>query len=511
VTVYGIDLGTTYSCVAYVGDAARPTVVRLEESDTLPSVVYFERPDNIVVGDVARDALKHDAKNVRIRIKRNMGQQITYEYWGTSYTPEKISAFILRKLASDTATATGDAVHDVVITVPAYFGIAEREATKRAGELAGLNVIDIVNEPIAAAISYGALREGTDRTIFVFDLGGGTFDTTVITMRDGNITTVCIDGDHELGGADWDDELSTYLVEEFRRQHPDAGDPALDEEAVAQIRIEAESVKRRLSAATTQKVRVMHEGLVATVEVTREMLEELTSAQLGRALDITRRTIETARSKGVTKFDDVLLVGGSSIMPAVAQRLSQEFGLTPQLFDPHLAVAKGAAIYAFEETYRQLLAKGGAAAADADRMVRQAGLSESQVQAIRKRQILTVASHAFGVVVFDEHNQQDFVDHLVHANDRLPAEKTETYYTLEDNQAAVRVRVMEQNGAVESEEVNDNTEIVAGDIRMPPGKPRGWPVQVTFLLDRSGLLKITVVERETGNHLDLEAQTRRDA
>src|SRR5262249_31135520 len=219
--------------------------------------------------------------------------------------------------------------------------------------LAGLNVIDILNEPIAAAISYGSLRDSADRTIFVFDLGGGTFDTTVITMRDGNIATVCIDGDHELGGADWDDELSAYLVEEFRREHPDAGDPAVDEASAAQIRLDAERAKRRLSAATTQRVSVMYQGRVATVEVSRERVEELTSVQLSRALDITRRTIETARAKGVDKFDDVLLVGGSSLMPAVTERLTAEFGFAPQLFDPHLAVAKGAAIFAFEETYRQ--------------------------------------------------------------------------------------------------------------------------------------------------------------
>jgi molecular chaperone DnaK (HSP70) len=504
VTVYGIDLGTTYSCVAYMGDVARPTVVRLEESDTLPSVVHFEGPDNVVVGEGAREELRHDAKNVRTRVKRDMGKTVTYEYWGKSYTPEDVSALILRKLASDTATATGDVVHDAVITVPAYFGIAEREATKRAGELAGLNVIDILNEPIAAAISYGSLRDSADRTIFVFDLGGGTFDTTVITMHAGSITTVCIDGDHELGGADWDDELSAYLVEEFRRQHPDAGDPAVDEEAAAQIRLDAERAKRRLSAATTQRVTVMHQGRVATVEVSRERFEELTSVQLSRALDITRRTIETARAKGVDKFDDVLLVGGSSLMPAVTERLAAEFGVTPQLFDPHLAVAKGAAIFAFEETYRQLLAEGGAAADSAELMARQAGLSTSQQQAMSKRKIHTVAPQSIGVIVFDENTQREFVDHLLHKNDQLPATKTEQYFTVEDNQTTVRVRVMEQAGAVESAEPGDNNEIVADNIGIPPGKPRGWPIEVTFDLSRSFLLKVTAVERETGHRLHLE-------
>ncbi len=507
-TVFGIDLGTTYSCVAYMGDTNRPTVVRnLDEADTTPSVVYFESPDNIVVGAVAKDALKIDAKNVKTRIKRDMGHQVTYEFHGRQYRPEEISAQILRKLAADTAVGTGGEVKDVVITVPAYFGINERAATKEAGELAGLNVIDIVSEPIAAAISYGSLTAATDRTILVFDLGGGTFDTTVISMRDGNIITVCTDGDHDLGGADWDDEVSLYLLGEFRRQHPDVTDPADDEQVVEEVRLQAEDAKRKLSSTTKQNVRVMHAGRMATIELTREKFEELTHTLLARALEITRRTVETAKGKGVDRYEDVLLVGGSTKMPAVKERLAEQFGFEPQLYDPDLAVAKGAAIYAFEETYRRMLAEGGRQAEQANVLAKQAGLSEAQQQAMRKRVIRTVASRSFGVVIYDESDQAEYVDHLVHANDQLPASKTEEYYTLEDNQLAVIVRVMEQSGASESRELANNREIIKGNIAIPKGKPRGWPIEVTFDLDGSGLLKVAAVEREAGKRLDLTVQT----
>jgi molecular chaperone DnaK (HSP70) len=503
--VHGIDLGTTYSCIAYLDDAGRPTVIRnLDETDTLPSVVYFESSDNVVVGAAARDALRLDARNVKTRVKRDMGHPVAYEYWGRTYPPEEISALILRKLASDAAVNSGTEVKDAVITVPAYFGISERAATKRAGEQAGLNVVDVLSEPIAAAISYGALRQGVDRNVFVFDLGGGTFDATVISMRDGSIEVVCTDGDHDLGGADWDDALSEHLVEQFRAQHPDASDPATDEAAVAEIRLEAEQAKRRLSAATSQQVRIMHEGRVATVTVTREQLEELTGALLSRTIDITRRAVATARGKGVTSFDDVLLVGGSSKMPAVADRLAAELGAPPQLFDPDLAIAKGAALFAFEETYRRLLDRG--ATEQADQMIKEHAIDSANESRIRKAEVHTVASRSFGVAVFDEDGRHEFVDHLVHANDRLPAEKTEEYYTLEDNQTAVRIRVMEQAGAIESAELGDNRQIDEGKVSIPPGKRRGWPILVTYKLDRSGLLAVTAIERETGDQLDLQVQ-----
>ncbi|MFB4314459.1 Hsp70 family protein [Actinomadura sp. 21ATH] len=501
--VYGIDLGTTYSCIASIDDVGRPAVLRnLEGTDTTPSVVYFESGENVVVGATAKDTAVLEPDNVVSLIKRDMGRDVRRRINEFDYTPEEISAFILHKLATDARTSTGEEARDVVVTVPAYFGAAERDATRKAGRIAGLNVIDIVSEPIAAAITYGVLNPESDRTILVYDLGGGTFDTTVITLRGGHIEVVCTDGDHELGGADWDERLVLYLVERFRAEHPDAGDPLEDKQTEQQLRRDAEDAKKALTTRTAHTVRVMHGGRVSAVEVTREKLEELTRDLLDRTVEITGRTLGAAADKGVHDYDDLVLVGGSTKMPAVAARLQTELDLPPRLQDPDLAVAKGAALYAFEETYRRLLASGEQDRAE--EMAGKAGLSTDQQKQIAARQIRTVASHAFGIVVVDRESGAEHVAHLVHANDELPAAKSEDFFTVYDDQTSADIRVMEQAGSVESAELIDNTEIATGDIRVPAGKKAGWPIEVTFALDSSGLLNVTAVEKETGERLELK-------
>lgn len=246
----------------------------------------------------------------------------------------------------------------------------------------------------------------------------------------------------------------------------------------------------------------MHGGRVASVEVTREKLEELTKDLLDRTVEITGRTLATAAEKGVEDYDDLVLVGGSTKMPVVAARLQTELGLAPRLQDPDLAVAKGAALYAFEETYRRLVREG--AAERAEEMANRAGLSAEQQRQIAGRKIRTVASHAFGIVVVDRETGAESVAHLVHANDELPAARTEDFFTVYDDQASADIRVMEQAGVVESADLIDNTEIATGEIRVPPGKKSGWPIGVTFELDSSGLLNVTAVEKETGERLELK-------
>src|SRR5262245_56142511 len=245
--VYGIDLGTTHSCIARIGDVGRPTVLRnMEGTDTTPSVVFFESAENVVVGAPAKDTAVLSPGLVVSLIKREMGHEVTHTMHDRVYSPEEISAFILRKLVADAAATEGEEAHDVVITVPAYFGAAERDATRKAGHLAGLHVVDIISEPVAAAITYGVLNPDQDRTILVYDLGGGTFDTTVITLRDGDISVVCTDGDHELGGADWDARLVEHLAERFSEEHPDVGDPLEDRHTEQQLRHDAEEAKKAL-------------------------------------------------------------------------------------------------------------------------------------------------------------------------------------------------------------------------------------------------------------------------
>jgi molecular chaperone DnaK len=529
--VYGIDLGTTHSCIARMGDIGRPTVLRnMEGTDTTPSVVYFESGDNVIVGAPAKDTAVLSPDLVVSLIKRDMGHEVTRELHGRDYSPEEISAFVLRKLVADAGATTGEEAADVVITVPAYFGAAERDATRKAGRIAGLNVIDIISEPIAAAITYGVLNPPAeadpeadpgkagpaaaerghggetrqDRTILVYDLGGGTFDTTVITLRGGDISVVCTDGDHELGGADWDARLVEYLAERFAEEHPDVGDPLDDKHTEQQLRRDAEDAKKALSLRTRHVVRVMHQGRVATIELTRDKFEEITNDLLDRTIEITGRTLVTAAEKGVADYDDLVLVGGSTKMPAVPQRLTSELSLNPKLQDPDLAVAKGAALYAFEETYRQLLAKG-----ESDKaldLASRAGLSDTEQERIAARQITTVASRAFGVIALDPATDQEHVVHLVHANDALPRGKSREFGTVEQDQTIVKIIVVEQAGSAESTEVAHNNPIADGELKIPLGKPAGWPIEVTFALDTSGLLHVTAVEKETAEELTLDVR-----
>jgi molecular chaperone DnaK len=503
--VYGIDLGTTHSCIARIGDVGRPTVLRnMEGTDTTPSVVYFESGENVVVGAPAKDTAVLSPELVVSLIKRDMGHEVTRELHGRDYSPEEISAFVLRKLVADAEATTGEEASDVVITVPAYFGAAERDATRKAGHIAGLNVIDIISEPVAAAITYGVLNPDQDRTILVYDLGGGTFDTTVITLRDGDIGVVCTDGDHELGGADWDSRLVEYLADRFSDEHPDVGGPLEDRHTEQQLRHDAEEAKKALSLRTHHVVRVMHEGRVATIELTRETFEEITKDLLDRTIEITGRTLATASEKGVSDYDDLVLVGGSTKMPAVPQRLASELSLKPRLQDPDLAVAKGAALYAFEETYRQLLAKGETA--QALDLASRAGLSETEQERMAARQITTVASRAFGVIALDPVTEQEHVVHLVHANDALPRSKSREFGTVDEDQTIVKIIVVEQAGSAESTEVAHNTPIADGELKIPPGKPAGYPILVTFTLDTSGLLHVTAKEKETDEQLSLDVR-----
>ncbi|MFD7861903.1 Hsp70 family protein [Streptomyces sp. NPDC057682] len=500
--VYGIDLGTTYSCVACVDDVGRPTVLRnLEGSDTTPSVVYFENEDQTVVGQSAKDAAVLDPENVVQLIKRDMGESVERTFHGRSFTAEEISARIVRKLADDARVSGGAEVRDVVITVPAYFGLAERDATRKAGEIAGLRVLDIVAEPIAAALDYGALdvAAGGDRNVLVYDLGGGTFDTTVLTLRGTDLSVLCTDGAKELGGADFDDRIVMHLVETFRDKFPDAEDPLADQHSETQLRRDAEDAKKALSFRAQYTVRVMHQGLVAEVDLTRELLEELTSDLLDRTVDITRRTIAVAQERGVDRFDEVLLVGGASKMPAVAQRLTDAFGFEPRLHNPDLTVARGAALYALDRAL-YAINSGEMRAADAPDVPDTGRITRQPYQ------VSTVASRSYGIRVLDVETDRDYVSHLVHANDSLPAAVSEDFYTIRDDQRKVHIQVMEQAGAVESEELDHNTVVAEGNLDIPPGKPARWPFACEFSLNASGLLDVVATERETGKRLHLSVQ-----
>ena len=347
--VFGIDLGTTYSCIAVVDEVSgKPYVIANAEGDlTTPSVVYFEDTENRVVGKEAKNTALLEPDRVVEMVKRNMGApEWRLSFDGEEYSAEEISAYILRKVVADAEQNLGGTkVKDVVITCPAYFGIPQRDATAAAGRIAGLNVLEIINEPTAAAISYG-LHDDRDQVVLVYDLGGGTFDVSIIEVKEGSVSVVATGGDHELGGRDWDEEIVKYLAAEWAAQNGgSADDLAASAETMQDLWRRAEEAKRALTNRAETKVLVSHEGKRASVPLTREKFDEITAHLLENTLSMTRATMATARELGGRDMDLLLLVGGSSKMPQVGERLKQEFGKDPQVHDPDQSVAKGAAVY----------------------------------------------------------------------------------------------------------------------------------------------------------------------
>ena len=342
--IFGIDLGTTYSCIAFVNDFGQPEVIMNQEGELItPSVVAFEEGGYCSVGNVAKETLASDPQNVVSTIKREMGKRdFSCNYFGTNYNPEEISALILKKLAEDARIQLSEEVKDVVITCPAYFGLEEKEATKNAGLIAGLNVIGILNEPTAAAISYG-LKIDSPQTVMVYDLGGGTFDITIIRVENSRIRVVATGGDHKLGGKDWDNIIRDYVVQQYCEKTGEQSDAIYDDPILCgELELNAETAKKHLSIKLKTKVKLKGEK----IEVTRELFNQMTAGKLESTIKYTQFTMAEAAKKGVSQYDKILLAGGSTYMPQVKERLMIEFPTIPIEFcDPNLCVAKGAAIY----------------------------------------------------------------------------------------------------------------------------------------------------------------------
>jgi molecular chaperone DnaK len=526
--VFGIDLGTTYSAIAYVDESGRTTVCRNTDNlETIPSVVYFENKSNVVVGSVAKESAVTHPDRVVSLIKREMGTKAVLDFDGTAHTPESISALILKQLAQDAAEYTGGEVAKVVITVPAYFGMLERDATKNAGKIAGLDVIGIVPEPVAAALHYEATTGAQDKTVLVYDLGGGTFDTTVIRVSENRIDVVCTDGDDRLGGADWDARLRDHLLAEFTEQVPPGTDPEDDDEFLQSLTTIAENTKKQLSKVESRPVALRGAGAGARIDVTRAQFEEMTKDLLDKSIDIVRRTLDTLEEKesGAT-IDEVLLVGGSTSMPAVAERLRAEFGWEPKLHDPHLAVAKGAALYALGRVVhreQEEAREQASSPADADVRVADAvqeleaktGISAGTLSNLAEKQHRNVLPKAFGVKLLDtdkpgwETNPTFYVEHLVHANDALPTGWRELVArTVYEGQTEVEVDLYEQSGAKPGPEMIENKHLNDGKgmIKDLPRVPKGSPIHIQMCVDDEGLLTVKAKEETTGKELTINVK-----
>ncbi len=539
--IFGIDLGTTYSVVGYIDETGRAAVVRsnIDGADTMPSVVYFENENNVVVGRTAKEAAGESPDRVVSLIKREMGdREYRRTFFGKEYTPPSISAIILDALARQAEEVTSHKVTDAVITVPAYFGLLEKDATRKAGEIAGLNVIGIVPEPVAAALHYGVTGSGDGTCFLVYDLGGGTFDISLIKMTDTSVEVLVVGGDHRLGGADWDAKLLEHLIDETVAQ---CGDDSLrDDEATLQdLRAKAEEMKRALSTAESKTQIVRYTGTPAKIVVTRAQFEELTADLLDETIRITKRTLAEAEERypGITsQISEVLLVGGSSKMPAVGAALRKEFDWDPKLTDPDLAVAKGAALYAAGQTVRYVEQDGERAAGgggDGTRSVATGGpVTEEAVQEVADRTglaadnlrklaqttVINVLPKAIGVKLLDtdkpgwenDPESASYIAHLVDAQTQLPFTREPfVANTVVANQDEIEIQIWEQAGGSPGRELAENHPLDAtGRITKLRSFAlrEGSPINIDLSIDGEGMVHLKAVEPSSNHDVKLEVR-----
>jgi molecular chaperone DnaK (HSP70) len=502
--VFGIDLGTTYSCIAYVDEHGRPIVApNSENALTTPSVVYFESGNNIVVGQIAKDTAEVYPDLIVQTVKRHMGDaNWLRSFHGRDYRPQDVSALILRKVVGDAEQVLGQTIEDVVITCPAYFGNVEKEATRQAGTIAGLNVRFVVPEPMAAAFAYGVdALEG--QTIMVYDLGGGTFDGTLLRVPGTILSTV---GDLHLGGKDWDDDLVTFFTQKFHEVTGVSPDDLLSDLQIWQeLTNEAEKCKMALSSANSYKLRVKSGLHNVAIEVTRADFEQLTRHRLDRTIEETKILFERGREQGVL-IDTILLVGGSTFMPQVEARLKQEFPSCKLLRrDPNQIVAKGAALigykYQIDEEIEGLMTLGVSRDQAIEKVASATGMTPKAITLLNKAVLSTVTAKSFGVVVFNKEKNEDEVMNLIQADDLLPINVTRAVYTVVDRQTRVIISVVQNKHRVTGEQhvvpTDECEEIGSAEVVFKHPLPAKSQIDVTYTLDLDGILKVEAIDVTT--------------
>ena len=524
-STYGIDLGTTYSCIARLDSNGNPEVIRNNEDDsnTVASVVFFENANNVVVGQAAKENVETDGDRVVQFVKREIGKRDsrTYEFDGKTYTPVEISALILTRL-KNLVEAQGGTIEDVVITVPAYFGLEERSATRQAGELAGLHVLSLINEPTAAALSYCARQFQEDRTILVYDLGGGTFDVTVVKMSmsqndAGNdvqkITVLATGGDDRLGGKDWDDRLYTHILHACCDENGLTPDE-IEAETRQDIRSKVEEAKRKLSKKQTAKVRIDVNGSRTEITVSRKDFENMTGDIVAKAMNFVDATLEKVPAEAI---DTVLLVGGSTYMPMIKNAVEAKFPGKVQQHDPDQAVAKGAAIYA------SMLVEEVGALSDSEETAGDTSTHAEQLTSKFTVEDQTPRSFGPGVVDTTGAKHKYVLENFIKIGEKMPAVFTKTYYPLEDNQERVLLRAFENRSTDDTlipcvdEDGNPQATDPAHYVKLlgelvvnlPPNTSRDTPIKVTFKVDASGV-HVEAVNTKTNEIFETFLRTESD-
>ena len=462
--IIGIDLGTTNSCVAVLEGGEPVVITNPEGGRTTPSVVAFKGDDELV-GDTAKRQAVTNVENTVASIKRKMGTKEKVSANGKKYTPEEISAKVLMKLKSDAEAYLGEKVTEAVITVPAYFNDAERQATKNAGKIAGLDVKRIINEPTAAALAYGIDKQDDTHTILVYDLGGGTFDVSILDLGDGVFEVKSTSGNNKLGGDDFDQRVMDYIVKDIKKEH--GVDLSDDKMAMQRIKDAAEKAKKDLSGMTTAQISLpfLAQGKDGVInyesDLTRAKFEELNMDLFESTLEPVRKALKDAKLKA-KDIDKVLLVGGSTRIPYIQELVKKELGQEPSKgVNPDECVALGAAI------------QGGVLTGEVNDLI-----------------LLDVTPLSLGIETLG-----NVMTVLIPRNTTIPATKSQVFSTAADNQPAVDIHILQGERPM----VFDNKTLGRFQLGNIPPAPRGVPqIEVKFDIDANGIVNVSAKDLGTG-------------
>ena len=463
--IIGIDLGTTNSCVAVMEGGEPVVITNAEGNRTTPSVVAFTKDGERLVGEVAKRQAVTNPDRTIISIKRHMGKDYKKVIDGKEYTPQEISAMILQKIKADAESYLGETITDAVITVPAYFTDSQRQATKDAGRIAGLNVKRIINEPTAAALAYGLDKTEGHQKIMVFDLGGGTFDVSILDVGDGVFEVLATRGNNNLGGDDFDQAIIDYVAEEFKKEH--GIDLREDSMALQRLKEAAEKAKKELSTTMTTNINLPFVTATAAgplhlnMDLTRAKFNELTEHLVEKTMEPVKLALEDAGLKA-SDIDKVLLVGGSTRIPAVQEAVKRLTGKTPQKdINPDECVAIGAAI--------------------------QGGVLSGEVKDLL---LLDVTPLSLGIETLG-----GVTTKIIERNTTIPTRKSQIFSTAADNQTSVEIHVVQG----ERQFAKDNTTLGRFILDGIPPAPRGVPqIEVTFDIDANGIVNVSAKDLGTG-------------